>query len=160
MSYAAAVDHLHGLTQELAAVAPRRKFDLEHMRVLARALGDPQRQFRSILIAGTNGKGSTAATLAGILAAAGVRVLLFIVNKPFKFDFGDGYGIQNPFGYVYASFFQDSAIPAAMYTDAISLQSPDTAEESFRIILPSEKALLASKINRHPIGDENCKDLY
>ena len=77
MSYAAAVDHLHGLTQELAAVAPRRKFDLDHMRVLARALGDPQRQFRSILIAGTNGKGSTAATLAGILAAAGVRTALY-----------------------------------------------------------------------------------
>src|ERR1035438_7915408 len=77
MSYAAAVDHLHGLTQELAAVAPRRKFDLDHMRVLAGALGDPQRQFRSILIAGTNGKGSTAATLAGILAAAGVRTALY-----------------------------------------------------------------------------------
>src|ERR1035441_8460504 len=77
MSYAAAVDHLHGLTQELAAVAPRRKFDLDHMRVLARALGDPQRQFRSILIAGTNGKGSTAATLAGILTAAGVRTALY-----------------------------------------------------------------------------------
>jgi len=56
MSYAAAVDHLHGLTQELAAVAPRRKFDLDHMRVLARALGDPQRQFRSILIAGPTAK--------------------------------------------------------------------------------------------------------
>jgi dihydrofolate synthase/folylpolyglutamate synthase len=77
MSYAAAIDHLHGLTQELAAAAPRRKFDLDHMRVLARALGDPQRQFRSILIAGTNGKGSTAATLAGILAAAGVRTALY-----------------------------------------------------------------------------------
>src|ERR1035441_2104233 len=77
MSYAAAVDHLHGLTQELAAVAPRRKFDLGHMRVLAGALGNPQRQFRSILIAGTNGKGSTAATLAGILAAAGVRTALY-----------------------------------------------------------------------------------
>src|ERR1017187_3037582 len=80
MSYAAAVDHLHGLTQELAALAaaaPPRKFDLDHMRVLAGALGDPQRQFRSILIAGTNGKGSTAATLAGILAAAGVRTALY-----------------------------------------------------------------------------------
>src|ERR1039458_8345797 len=77
MSCAPAVDHLHGLTQELAAAAPRRKFDLDHMRVLAGALGDPQRQFRSILIAGTNGKGSTAATLAGILAAADVRTALY-----------------------------------------------------------------------------------
>jgi dihydrofolate synthase / folylpolyglutamate synthase len=78
MSYVAAVEHLHGLGQELApAPATRRKFDLEHMRVLASALGDPQRRFRSVLIAGTNGKGSTAATLASILAAAGVRTGLY-----------------------------------------------------------------------------------
>ena len=77
MSYVAAVDHLHALGQELAPTATRRKFDLDHMRVLAGALGDPQRQFRSVLIAGTNGKGSTAATLASILAAAGLRTGLY-----------------------------------------------------------------------------------
>ncbi|MGD0796669.1 MAG: folylpolyglutamate synthase/dihydrofolate synthase family protein [Acidobacteriaceae bacterium] len=77
MSYVAAVDHLHALGQELAPTATRRKFDLEHMRVLARALGEPQRGFRSVLIAGTNGKGSTAATLASILAAAGLRTGLY-----------------------------------------------------------------------------------
>ena len=75
MSYAAAVDHLHALGLELTAT--RRKFDLDHMRVLARALGDPQTRFPSILIAGTNGKGSTAATLASILAAAGLRTGLY-----------------------------------------------------------------------------------
>jgi len=47
------------------------------MRILARALGDPQKQFRSVLIAGTNGKGSTAATLANILAASGLRTGLY-----------------------------------------------------------------------------------
>ncbi|HEX9201424.1 MAG TPA: Mur ligase family protein, partial [Acidobacteriaceae bacterium] len=77
MSYVAAVDHLHALTQELSPTAPRRKFDLDHMRILAAALGDPQRQFRSILIAGTNGKGSTAATLASILTAAGLRTGIY-----------------------------------------------------------------------------------
>src|SRR5262249_6362105 len=41
-----------------------RKFDLAHMRRLAEALGNPQRRFPSVLIAGTNGKASTAATLA------------------------------------------------------------------------------------------------
>jgi folylpolyglutamate synthase/dihydropteroate synthase len=35
--------------------------------VLLGELGDPQRRVRSVLIAGTNGKGSTAATLASIL---------------------------------------------------------------------------------------------
>jgi len=77
MSYVSAVDHLHGLGLELASSAPKRKFDLAHMRVLAAALGDPQRRFPSVLIAGTNGKGSTAATLASICAAAGLRTALY-----------------------------------------------------------------------------------
>src|SRR5260370_176277 len=89
MSYAAAVDHLNSLGLELApppaagdgtAATPkpvRRKFDLAHMRALAAALGDPQKSFPAVLIAGTNGKGSTAATLASILAAAGYRTALY-----------------------------------------------------------------------------------
>jgi dihydrofolate synthase / folylpolyglutamate synthase len=80
MSYAAAVDHLYALGQELAPPtpsAPRRKFELAHMRTLAAALGDPQSKFPSVLIAGTNGKGSTAATLASILTAAGYRTALY-----------------------------------------------------------------------------------
>src|ERR1039458_4413211 len=77
MSYVAAVDHLHHLTQELSPTAPRRKFDLDHMRILATALGDPQKHFRSVLIAGTNGKGSTASTLASILAASGLRTAIY-----------------------------------------------------------------------------------
>jgi dihydrofolate synthase/folylpolyglutamate synthase len=80
MSYAAAVDHLYALGHELAPAAPnapRRKFDLAHMRVLCAALGAPQTTFPSILIAGTNGKGSTAATLASILTAAGYRTGLY-----------------------------------------------------------------------------------
>jgi dihydrofolate synthase / folylpolyglutamate synthase len=80
MSYAAAVDHLYALGHELAPATPstpRRKFDLAHMRVLAGALGNPQITFPSILIAGTNGKGSTAATLSSILTAAGYRTGLY-----------------------------------------------------------------------------------
>jgi dihydrofolate synthase / folylpolyglutamate synthase len=80
MSYAAAVDHLYALGHELAPAspsAPRRKFDLAHMRVLATALGSPQTTYPSILIAGTNGKGSTAATLSSILTAAGYRTGLY-----------------------------------------------------------------------------------
>jgi len=77
MSYVAAVEHLHGLGQELASPAPRRKFDLAQMRVLAAALGNPQKEFPAVLIAGTNGKGSTAATLASICAAAGLRTALY-----------------------------------------------------------------------------------
>jgi dihydrofolate synthase/folylpolyglutamate synthase len=79
MSYAAAIERLNAMTPELYASAgqPRRKFSLEEVRVLLAALGDPQRRFPSILIAGTNGKGSTAATLASILTAAGIRTGLY-----------------------------------------------------------------------------------
>jgi dihydrofolate synthase / folylpolyglutamate synthase len=84
-SYTDAVEHLYALGQELAPAppladgtpAPRRKFELEHMRALCRALGDPQLQFPSVLIAGTNGKGSTSATLASIGAAAGYKTALY-----------------------------------------------------------------------------------
>ncbi len=55
----------------------RRKFSLHEIRILLSGLGEPQRQFPSVLIAGTNGKGSTAATLASILTASGVRAGLY-----------------------------------------------------------------------------------
>lgn len=79
MSYAAAVDGLFALAGELhsAPGQPRRKFDLDQMRVLAEALGNPQLRFPSVLVAGTNGKGSTSATLASILQAGGYRTGLY-----------------------------------------------------------------------------------
>ncbi|WP_041593654.1 bifunctional folylpolyglutamate synthase/dihydrofolate synthase [Terriglobus roseus] len=80
MSYAVAVEHLYALSGELAPAAPgapRRKFDLAHMRTLAAALGDPQKNFKAVLIAGTNGKGSTASTLASILSVSGLRTGLY-----------------------------------------------------------------------------------
>jgi dihydrofolate synthase/folylpolyglutamate synthase len=80
MSYAVAVEHLYALSGELAPAAPgaaRRKFDLAHMRTLADALGNPQTKYKSVLIAGTNGKGSTAATLASILSVSGLQTALY-----------------------------------------------------------------------------------
>lgn len=78
MSYRAAIDHLNGMVPELYTSGhQRRKFSLDEIRTLLGALGDPQRSFKSILIAGTNGKGSTAATLASILKAAGMRAGLY-----------------------------------------------------------------------------------
>jgi dihydrofolate synthase/folylpolyglutamate synthase len=75
-SYQSAVERLHALGHELQH-GPSRKFDLVHIRALCHDLGDPQRNFRSVLIAGTNGKGSTAATLASILSASSHRVGLY-----------------------------------------------------------------------------------
>src|SRR5436309_2264258 len=72
MSYETAVERMYALGHELAQM-PSHKFDLAHMRVLLAALDNPERRFPGVLIAGTNGKGSTAATLAAILQASGVR---------------------------------------------------------------------------------------
>jgi dihydrofolate synthase / folylpolyglutamate synthase len=79
MSYAAAIEQLNTMMPELYQKAgqPRRKFSLNEIGVLLAELGNPQHKFPAILIAGTNGKGSTAATLASILTAAGIRTGLF-----------------------------------------------------------------------------------
>jgi dihydrofolate synthase / folylpolyglutamate synthase len=53
------------------------KLGLEPMRELAQALGNPQDSLRFIHLAGTNGKGSTAAFCESCLRAAGLRVGLF-----------------------------------------------------------------------------------
>jgi dihydrofolate synthase / folylpolyglutamate synthase len=74
ISYESAVESLYALGHELHSP---RKFDLAHMRILCQALGNPQRKFPSVLIAGTNGKGSTAATLASILQASSHRAGLY-----------------------------------------------------------------------------------
>lgn len=73
-TYQSAVQDLLALGHELAVY---RKFELDHMRRLAHALGNPQHRLPSILIAGTNGKGSTAATVASIAQAAGYRTGLY-----------------------------------------------------------------------------------
>jgi dihydrofolate synthase/folylpolyglutamate synthase len=76
MSYESAVAQLYALGHELAQT-PSHKFDLTHMRVLLAALEHPENRFPSVLIAGTNGKGSTAATLASILQASGLKTGLY-----------------------------------------------------------------------------------
>ena len=79
MSYAAALQQLNAMAPELFTRPgqPRRKFSLDQVRTLLAALDDPHRRFRSILIAGTNGKGSTAATLASILIESGLKTGLY-----------------------------------------------------------------------------------
>ena len=76
MSYETAVAQMYALGHELAQT-PSHKFDLAHMRVLLAALGNPENRFPTVLVAGTNGKGSTAATLASILQASGLKTGLY-----------------------------------------------------------------------------------
>src|SRR5271166_1304790 len=76
MTYQTTVDQLYALGHELAAT-PSHKFDLAYVLEMLAALGNPERRFPSVLIAGTNGKGSTAATLSSILRAAGYKAALY-----------------------------------------------------------------------------------
>jgi dihydrofolate synthase / folylpolyglutamate synthase len=82
MTYEQAMDRLTALGPEMRTVqvngaAVARKFSLDHIKALLQELGDPQKTFGSVLIAGTNGKGSTAATLASITNAAGINTGLY-----------------------------------------------------------------------------------
>jgi dihydrofolate synthase/folylpolyglutamate synthase len=94
MNYEESVRALFSLGRELAAprqparipspmaaptlgVLPVQKFGLENIKLLAEALGSPHLAVPCVHIAGTNGKGSTAATLESILRAAGLRTGLY-----------------------------------------------------------------------------------
>ena len=97
MTYDQAVRYLLTLGRELASPQQARaaKFDLENIRALCERMGHPERAFRSVHIAGTNGKGSTAAMLASILRAAGLRAGLYTsphllrINERIRLDGAD-----------------------------------------------------------------------
>ena len=75
MNYESAVRYLLSLGRELGAPtqATAAKFNLENITVLMERLGRPDRAYPIVHVAGTNGKGSTAAFLEAILRAAGFR---------------------------------------------------------------------------------------
>src|ERR1700674_1142155 len=79
MNYDQAVKYLLTLGRELASPQQARaaKFDLENIIALTMRLGNPQRTFPTVHVAGTNGKGSTSAMLASILQSAGMRAGLY-----------------------------------------------------------------------------------
>jgi dihydrofolate synthase/folylpolyglutamate synthase len=79
MTYEESVRYLLSLGRELASPrqASATKFDLDGITTLCEHLGQPQRAFESVHVAGTNGKGSTAAMIDSILRAAGLRTGLY-----------------------------------------------------------------------------------
>ncbi len=60
--------------QRVVQYDPEGDFKLDRMRALLAALGDPQDQFRSVHIAGTNGKGSTGAMISAMLRRCGFAI--------------------------------------------------------------------------------------
>jgi len=73
MTYPDSVRFLYALGNEIKTA----KLGLDRIRTLLHALGDPQRAYRVVHVAGTNGKGSTCAMIAAGLRAAGIRTGLF-----------------------------------------------------------------------------------
>ena len=63
------------------------KVGLDNIKLLCDALGNPQDKFKSIHIAGTNGKGSTSHMLAAILQEAGYKTGLY--TSPHLVNFGE-----------------------------------------------------------------------
>jgi dihydrofolate synthase/folylpolyglutamate synthase len=72
--YPDSVRFLYALGNEFKTI----KFGLERIIALLGELGDPQRAFRVIHVAGTNGKGSTCAMIERALRESGVRTGLYI----------------------------------------------------------------------------------
>src|SRR5438270_3648342 len=73
MQFDAALAYLLSLGHETLTI----KLGLTNTERLLDALGNPHKSFLSVQIAGTNGKGSTAAMLDSICRAAGIRTGLF-----------------------------------------------------------------------------------
>ncbi len=86
MTYRQTLDFLYGslpVFQHIGGAA--YKEGLDNITALAEHLGNPQRRFRSVHVAGTNGKGSVSHMTAAVLTAAGYRTGLF--TSPHLHDF-------------------------------------------------------------------------
>src|SRR5258708_39382739 len=86
MNYEETIDYLYtGLTMFSRIGAAAYKIDITNTIRLCEFLGNPQTKFKSIHVAGTNGKGSTSHMLAAILQTAGYKTGLY--TSPHLRDF-------------------------------------------------------------------------
>lgn len=70
MTFQESIEYLYGLGNEVSAM----KLGLENIKILLGALGNPEKNYRKVQIAGTNGKGSTCAFLEAMCVAAGIKI--------------------------------------------------------------------------------------
>lgn len=151
------------------------KKDVNNVLVLMEFLGHPHRKFRSVHVAGTNGKGSTSHMLSAIFQAQGLKTGLFIsphyrdfreriklngalVEKAFVIDFIDR--IKPVLDDIQPSFFE---ITAAMAFDYFAQQHVDIAVvevglggrlDSTNVILPELSVITnISYDHMHMLGD-------
>ncbi len=85
-AYSIALDYLYRQLPMFQRIGPAAfKKDLTNIRALCAALGQPERAFPSIHVAGTNGKGSVSHFIAAVLQARGLRTGLY--TSPHYRDF-------------------------------------------------------------------------
>lgn len=86
MTYAAALDYLYYALPMFQRTGPKAfKKDLTNIKALLLALGNPEREFKSIHIAGTNGKGTSAHMLSALMQSNGLNIGLY--TSPHYRDF-------------------------------------------------------------------------
>ncbi len=86
MDYAQTIDYLFNSVSSFQQVgASAYKPGLERVESFCRSVGNPQRNFLAVHVAGTNGKGSTSHMIASVLQSAGYRVGLY--TSPHLKDF-------------------------------------------------------------------------
>jgi len=79
------VEEIFSRTNEYRSI----KYDLRNMQILMDRLDNPQRSFQSILIAGTNGKGSVAALLSAMIPDAGLYTSPHLVRMNERIRIGN-----------------------------------------------------------------------
>ena len=86
MSYQDTIDYLYSRLPLFSRIGPAAiKADLHNTITICDYLGNPQNKFKTIHVAGTNGKGSTSHMLASILQEAGYKTGLY--TSPHLYDF-------------------------------------------------------------------------
>lgn len=140
MDYKETIDYIYNRMPLFQVVGSAGyKEGLDGMKAFDKLLGHPHQSFRTIHVAGTNGKGSVSHTLASVLQSAGLKVGLFtsphlkdfrerirvngeLMDKDFVISFVEKYGKY--FDVIYPSFFE---VCVAMAFDYFRQQKVDVA---------------------------------
>jgi dihydrofolate synthase/folylpolyglutamate synthase len=86
MNYQQTIDYLYNTLPMFSRMGSAAfKKDLTNTLLLCERLGDPHKKFKSIHVAGTNGKGSVSHMLAAIFQTAGYKTGLY--TSPHLYDF-------------------------------------------------------------------------
>lgn len=95
MHYTEALSYLYSFLnfERFSRYSYRRELNLERMKLLLRLFDHPEKSFKSVLIAGTKGKGSTAFFLFSILRANGIRTGLY--TSPHLVDFRERFRLND-----------------------------------------------------------------